>query len=279
MAPVLTGGLASAAVIPLVVEGKRAGAIFLASRRSRAFLSSHIPLLSALAHQTALAIHNIQLRHQVEHVAVLEERYRLSREMHDGLAQTLSSLGWQVDHLAMLLEDGRLAPLASELTELRHTVREAYLDVREAIDGLRLPVDHPGGLTTALQEYVTDFTSRTGVMATLMSGGEVSPLSPVMALQLLRIVQEALTNVRKHAAAHHARVQLHKDDGALLLSIADDGRGFNPDMPLDHHHLGLASMRERTESLHGQFTLATGPKQGTHITVTVPLIEEEGSGA
>jgi len=268
--PLAGEGLASVAATPLLAEGEALGVLFLASTRPRVFQVRHAPFLEALAHQAALAVRNAQLHLQLGHMAVLEERYRLSREMHDGLAQTLSGLGWRLDHLEMLLGKGQLDALAKELSDARRMVRETYLDVREAIDGLRLAAEHPGGLVSALREYIADFATRSGITVEFTSADNGLSLPPAAELQLLRIVQEALTNVRKHSGARRAWVRLAQSNGQLELVLADDGRGFDPALPRDRHHLGLVSMRERAESLGGTFTLATGPNQGVRITVVVP---------
>jgi len=261
---------ASAVAVPLVAEGEILGTLFLASTRARALLLRQMPFMTLLAHQMALAVRNARLHLRVSHLAMLEERYRLAREMHDGLAQTLSYLGWQMDHLEMLLRSGRLEPLAVELTEARRTVREAYLDVREAIDGLRLAVEHPGGLAAALQEYVADFSTRTGIPTDFETHGDGPALAPIAEVQLLHIAQEALTNVRKHSGAQHAQVRLLYTGDNWELIVADDGRGFEPTLPRRHHRWGLATMRERAHSLGGSLIIATGPGQGTRITATVP---------
>lgn len=280
----ITYGLRSAVAAPPVAGGEVLGALVMASQRSHLFQPRHASFFSAIAHQAALAIRNAQLHTQVQQMTILEERYRLSREMHDGLAQTLSSLGWQLDHLKMLLRKGDLEGLARELADTRQAVRDAYMDVRGAIDGLRLAVDHPGGLVAALAEYVADFEKRTGILAHFQADDELRVLPSQAGLQLLRIAQEGLTNVRKHAAAHHAWVRLQSASGGIELIIADDGQGFDAHLPRGHHHLGLASMRERAHSLGGSFTLATSSGQGTRITVTVPdpLSEDQpcpGAGA
>ena len=123
--------------------------------------------MGSLAHQAALALSNAQLHTQVQQMAILEERYRLSREMHDGLAQTLGSLGWHLDYLKTLLAKNDLETVTKELETGRHMVRDAYLDVREAIDGLRLPSDHSGDLNSALAECVAEFEGRSGIRATV----------------------------------------------------------------------------------------------------------------
>ncbi len=278
MDPHIADGLGSAAVAPLVSGGQQLGALVMLANRSNLFRPHHASLFSAIAHQAALAVSNAQLHAQVRQMAVIEERYRLSREMHDGLAQTLGSLGWQLDHLKTLLDRGDLQTMTQELADTRQMTREAYLDVREVIDGLRLAVDHPGGLVEALAEYIADFQDRTGISARFQADGELYSLLPQAELQLLRIVQEALTNVRKHAAAHHVWVWLQSVQTVragdttrqVELSIADDGQGFDSHLPRSHRHVGLGSMRERVQSLGGSFSLATSPGQGTRITVIIP---------
>lgn len=267
----ITGDLVSAAIAPLTTGGEFLGVLMIASNKSGFFQPRYAPFLSTIAHQVALALNNAQLHAQMQQMVILKERYRLSREIHDGLAQTLSFIGWQLDHLQMLLNKGELEALSKGLDDARKAVRATYMDVREAIDGLRLAVDHPRGLIGALTEYVDDFEKRTGIAVYFQYDDRLPHIPPQTELQLLRIVQEALTNVRKHAAANHAWIQLASNREEIELIIADDGRGFDPHIPIERHHLGLASMRERAHNLGGSFTLATSLGRGTRITVTVPI--------
>jgi signal transduction histidine kinase len=266
-------GLRSAAVAPLVAGGELLGALVMVADQPDLFEPDQASFFEAIAHQASLAIGNAQLHARVQQMAVLEERYRLSREMHDGLAQTLSALGWQLDRLKTLAADGRLETLEQELALGRRMVREAYTDVREAIDGLRLEIDHVGGLPSALEEYVAEFGRRTGIEVALELAQDLPQLSAETELQLLRIVQEALINVRKHAAAEHVWVRLQSSsaDARVTLTVADDGQGFDPAWPRGRGHLGLSTMRERARSQGGDFAVVTGPEQGTRITVTLPF--------
>lgn len=265
--------LASVATVPLPAEGGTLGVLFLGAEEPHTFTLNQIDLFTTIAHQIALAVRNAQLYSRLRQMAVLEERYRLAREMHDGLAQTLGYLGMQVERLERLLVEGRHRVLRAELAEVRESIDEAYMDVREAIEGLRLGGEHAGGLPDALRTHLEDFARRTGVQVD--DGGidvaRAGTLPPEVALQLLRIAQEALTNVRRHARAQHVRVELYRVDGTLELTIADDGCGFDPTLPQGRHHVGLASMRERARSIGGRLTLATGPGQGTRVTVRVPV--------
>lgn len=264
-------GFASIAVLLLQTEGETLGALFLGSHQPSAFKPAQVELMKAIASQIALAVRNAQLYSRLRQTAVLEERFRLSREMHDGVAQTLGYLGMQAERLEQLLERGDAAGLPHELKELRRVIAEAYLDVRETIDGLRLTVDQPGGFAGALHTHVEDFIRRTGLTVDCTCVDAMPDVPPDVALHLLRITQEALANVRRHAHASQVWVSLARENGHLELTIADDGAGFDPATSLDRSHVGLASMRERVRSLDGQLTLATSPGQGTRVTARVPV--------
>ena len=264
-------GLKSAAAAPLISGGEELGALVMVARRADRFLDRQASFLSAIAHQAAMAISNAQLHAQVQQMSIVEERYRLSREMHDGLAQTITAMGWQLDHLKTLLDSKDYPTATQELASIRQMARDVYMDVREAIDGLRLAGEHPDGFAGALAEYVKDFHDRTGIQTDFHLTGKKCVLPPETALQLHRIVQEGLTNARKHANAQHVWVQLQHAPQRIEITVADDGQGFDPNLPRGRHHVGLSSMRERVQGLGGSFTLATSPGQGTRITVTTPI--------
>jgi signal transduction histidine kinase len=223
-----------------------------------------------MAHQIALAIRNAQLYAQVGQIAMLEERYRLSREIHDGLAQTLGYLNLQAERVEGLITAKRYDATASELSEMRQSIRAAYVDVREAIDGLRLSVAEPGNLSARLAEYVDEFAKQSGIAARVAAPDDLM-IDPETGMQLLRIAQEALTNVRKHSGARNVQIALRASATEIELAITDDGRGFPDAIPgRAYHSHGLATMRERAQSIGGAFSVATGAGQGTRIAITAP---------
>ncbi|MEA3337074.1 MAG: GAF domain-containing sensor histidine kinase [Chloroflexota bacterium] len=263
--------LVSVATVLLQTEGEMLGALVLGSNREGYFKPSQLGLLKAVGSQIALAIRNVQLYSRLRETAVVEERYRLSREMHDGLAQTLGYLGMQAEHLERILDRGEQARVRSELVALRQVIAEAYLEVRESIDGLRLTVDQPGGFVGALQAHAAEFARRSDLQVDCSCIDEPEQLPAEVALHLLRITQEALANVRRHANASHVEIKLERDNGNLELSIRDDGRGFDISAPMDRQHVGLMSMQERVRSLDGQLTLSTSPGQGTQVIARIPI--------
>jgi nitrate/nitrite-specific signal transduction histidine kinase len=265
--------LRSMAAAPLISEGKTLGVLFLGAHRGRAINENQAELLNTVAHQIALAIRNAQLYSQLGQMAILKERYRLSREFHDGLAQTLGYLGFQAERVENLVAEERNSDASSEINELRQTIRAAYIDVREAIDGLRLSVEDPGQVASRLAEYTAAFSRQTGISMEFMATPDNLEIDPSMALQILRIAQEALTNVRKHAQARNVKVLLQKELDSVQMVITDDGRGFPTEIQSErtHHRYGLTTMRERAEEQGGTLTIATSPKQGTRITVHIPI--------
>ena len=205
--------------------------------------------------------------------AVMQERERLSRELHDGVAQLVAHLLLRLDTIKELVAANREHEAELELEQLHGVANEIYEDIEESITGLRTNVTHRG-LICALQEYVEQFEERHQIQTNLQADDAANQLSPRASLQLFRFIQEALTNVRKHAAAHQAQVSLICDGSGLLnVVIADDGQGFVPGSPRNGkaRPLGLTSMRERITSLGGTFSVASESGEGTRVSATIPI--------
>ncbi|MCZ7567632.1 MAG: sensor histidine kinase [Ardenticatenaceae bacterium] len=210
--------------------------------------------------------------------AVMQERERLSRELHDGVAQLVADLLLRLDTIKELVEADRQQEAEAELERLHGVANEIYEDIGESITGLRTNVTERG-LVRALQDYVDQFEERHQIPTSLQILTGPAPdaadrLSPLAALQLFRLIQEALTNVRKHAGAREATVTLISDrSGQLKVVIADDGQGFIPGAQGNGkaRPLGLTSMRERVEALGGTFEVNSQPGSGTQVTATIPI--------
>ncbi|MBA2784141.1 MAG: sensor histidine kinase [Rubrobacteraceae bacterium] len=204
--------------------------------------------------------------------AVMQERERLSRELHDGVAQLVAHLLLRLDTIKELVEADRQQEAEAELERLHGVADEIYEDIGESITGLRTNVTERG-LVRALQDYVDQFEERHQIPVSLRTDDADDQLPPLVALQLFRLIQEALTNVRKHAAAREAAVTLTSNGpDQLRVVIADDGQGFTPDSQRSGkaRPLGLTSMRERIEALGGSFQVNSQPGSGTQVTATIP---------
>jgi signal transduction histidine kinase len=236
-------------------------------------------LLAALADLAAVAVRTARLRDAEQQWTILAERDRIARELHDSMAQVLGVIHLRLRSLEAAAADGP-ATLSDDLSELADLADEAYRDVREAILGLRETIPSDGGLEGALREYLRKFTRQTGIQATLTCEGDVrAALPPRSEVQLLRVVQEALTNVRKHSGARRATVTLDRRVHPARLEIEDDGIGFEPAAVAASFEggFGLASMRERVETIGGALDVHTAPGKGTRIVVQLEAEEPLGS--
>jgi signal transduction histidine kinase len=231
-------------------------------------------LLRLFASQAAVAIQNARLSEQIQDMAVLQERDRIAREMHDGMAQVLGYINTQTIGIKKLLDDEKLAIAREELSKMECIARELYGDVREGILGLRIAAHADKGLVPVLREYVEHYRDMSGLDTVTNISNEVEDLeiSTTDDVQLLRIVQEALTNVRKHSGAKTVSVNLDYVDDRLCIHVDDDGKGFDPDdLPTSNGpRFGLRVMEERAMSLGGDFSITSIRGGGTRVIVRVP---------
>jgi signal transduction histidine kinase len=268
-------GFMSYCAIPMKQRHETVGVLGVAARSAHALSRrAELRLLEATGERVGAAIANARLHARVLDGAVLEERVRLARELHDGLAQVLGYINTQTLAVAALLEAGQTTDCRQELCAMREATLRVYGDVREAILELHVPASSSVGLVPALRRYLEDFSRMAGVAVRLdadeEAGGGALPAS--VEIQLVRIVQEALSNVRKHAAATTATVRVRPAESTLRLEIEDDGVGFEPGVtaPSGWPRFGLQTMRERAQAVGGSFRLASAPGEGTRISVEIP---------
>ena len=269
--------------VPIVLHGQTYGNLYLTDKQSATgpipFTDDDADGISLFAAQAAIAMENARLHAEVQGLATAVERDRIARELHDSLAQTLGFIRLQAATAGEALRQQQEAMARTALATIGDSAGDAYAEVREAILGLR-----SGGagadrnLVDALREYVARYREQTGVEVDLAIGSDVAEVSlaPAVEVQLVRVVQEALANVRKHARTARARLDLEIATGAsgprLRATIADDGRGFDMGRPGgEAGHFGLAIMRERAEGVGGALTIESAPDRGTRVVVEMPL--------
>ena len=248
-------------------------------RTGRPFSASEKNLLGALADMASIAVRTARLHEAEEQWTIHAERDRIARELHDSLAQVLGAIHLQLRSLEGRAKDEASHTLAAQLSEIAETADEAYRDVREAILGLRETVREDDGLEGSLRDYLRKYSRQTGIVATLTCEGDARrALSPRAEVQLLRVVQEALTNTRKHSHAKRVGVRIDCTGPVVRFTIEDDGVGFDPSTVERSMEggFGLASMRERVEQVGGRIALHTAPNEGT--TIVVELDPEDPRG-
>jgi signal transduction histidine kinase len=262
---------------PLQRAGATIGLLMVGSRLEHGLAADEVETLSSLANQAAIATENARLQARLRELAVVAERERIAREMHDGLAQVLGYVNTKSQAIEELLAAGRTDEARTALSELAAAARSIYVDVREAIIGLRSPVVPGVGLVAAVEDYVVRFAeaAKIAIRVGAPDAARRLELAPDVEAQVFRIVQEALTNVRKHAGARRAEVVFSLDEGLLDVVISDDGRGIvaSPSHA-DRPQYGLRAMRERADSIGARVDWANAADGGCRVHLTVPTVTD-----
>ena len=262
--------------IPLVHQGETTGYIVAGPRApNESFSSMDLRLLEDLAPQVGVAVHAVRLTADLQRsrerlvLAREEERRRLRRDLHDGLGPQLAGIALKLETLRNRMHGDPLAD--SILADLAKRTQDATADIRHLVYELRPPTLDEFGLVMALREGVAQFAQQgaNGVRITFDAPESLPPLPAAVEVAVYRIVQEALTNVIRHADAQNCYIDLGLDESGcfLCLEIRDDGKGLDLKRRAG---VGLNSMRERAEELGGSFTITSIPTGGTHLTVQLP---------
>lgn len=263
--------MTSLLAVPITCQGPFRGNLYLSDKPDGgAFTAEDEESLVRFAVSAGIAIDGAYLHRRLNELAVAEERLRIAHEMHDGLAQVLAYVNTKAQAVKEYLRAGKNEDALRQLDQLAGAAREVYGDVREAIIGLRT-ASQGRPVAETLEDYVRTWEAQTGIDCHLTVSG--SPQLPADSeLQLMRIVQEALANVRKHAAAKKATVTVEANPGRLRVTVQDDGVGFRPTelARSEFPRFGLATMRERAETIGGVFQLESIPGEGTRVTVELP---------
>jgi signal transduction histidine kinase len=259
--------------VPVTCKGPFVGNLYLSEKQQGGeFSPSDEETLERFAVQAAIAIDNAHLHFQVADLAVAQERLRIAHEMHDGIAQVLGYVNTKVQAATEYIRREKTVEGLEQLRELATAAREAYGDVREAIVDLRTLPGPARPFQDVLLEYIDRWKEQTEISTQLVVDGDmVFPAGTE--LQLVRIIQESLTNVRKHSKAKTARVEVRRRKGHLLLLVSDDGVGFAQETRSRSvfPRFGLSTMKERAESIGASFSIDSTPGAGTSVRVEVPL--------
>lgn len=258
--------------VPVQCKGPYRGNLYLSEKEDDTrFTPQDEETLARFAAQAAVAIDNAYLHRQVRELGAAQERIRIAHEMHDGLAQVLAYVNTKAQVVREHLRMDRRSEAELHLGQLAEAARSCYADVRGQILELRTAASIDKGLGEAVLEFVRAWEGQTGITAEV----DVSPqveLSPAAELQVLRVLQEALTNVRKHADASRVVVRLVEKEGSVHLVVLDDGVGLaeSRERSEARPRFGLATMRERAESVGGALDLASSPGEGTRVALDIP---------
>lgn len=266
-------GFASLASFRIGSPQATLGSFTLHFRQAREITPAEMQLLETLGQQLGIALENARLAAHERQLAVLEERNLVAQGLHDSLAQSLNYLNMQIQLLERALGAGKLDGAQRILPRLQAGLRESYNDVRELLANFRTRVGDEE-IATAIGSTLERFRAQTGLAARLDSQGKGAPLTGEQKLQILFIVQEALSNVRKHARAHEVKLSLRNEEDFELV-VSDDGCGFDRDAIMRGSddastHVGLHIMLERAQRMHAKLDIQSRPGQGTRLSLNLP---------
>jgi two-component system NarL family sensor kinase len=264
-------GLRYHASIPLYARDKPLGVMNVASSDWRSLEPAELQLLYTIGDQVGLAVERAQLSAAAARLAAAEERNRLAREIHDTLAQSFAAIALHLETADALIS---VAPerAAESILRALGLARAGMEEARRSVLDLRAAPLHERTLPMALSELARQLHDETGIEVHYHVPAGLDHLPPRSEAGLYRIAQEALTNVRRHAAAQRVAVSLERHGDTIVLVVQDDGQGFDPAIvqKLDGTHFGLAGMQERARLMGGSCTIISTPGQGTRLEVRVP---------
>lgn len=259
----------------MMVRDRAMGVLSVFAEYGRQFSEIELALLDSVADQIGIVVENAYLHKQAEETAVIEERHRLARELHDSVTQAIYSLTLFTEAGLRLLNIGDYHKIEELLHHLNTISQQALREMRLMLHKLRPPDLDEEGLVGALQQRLDEVETRANVEAHLIVEGDLDELPETIEEQLYRIAQEALNNALKHSAASLLTVRISADDEDLTLEISDDGKGFDIEAVQETGGMGLQNMEERIEQLDGELTIESVPGKGTTISVQIDLDELE----
>lgn len=266
------------AIVHLNLDNKPIGAMWIARFRNKPYTEDDLIWLECMADQGVVAIQHGLMTSQLQSLSVTEERARIAREMHDGLAQVLGYLNLQVQTIEALHKNGKGEQLQKELRHMREAIQTAHGDVRENILSLRTTLANEKGLLSAVDEFLEEFGIQTGIDTELVIeiDGDLK-LSSIAEVQLVCILRETLANVRKHAQANQVKLLISRDadfdEEYIRMQVSDNGKGFAVEET--KRRFGLQTMYERASSVEGRFWVDSALGRGTTTTCEIPCLSRE----
>jgi two-component system nitrate/nitrite sensor histidine kinase NarX len=266
--------------VPLRYRGKVLGVYNLFTEQSSLVEREDMKdLLTSIGHHLGMAIEKSRLDEEANLLSIMEERTRLANELHDSLAQSLASLKFQVRVLDETLHSGDESALWQELERIENSLDEAYTELRELIAHFRAPI-HKRGLIPAVEQAVERFRRNSQISAFLQLEWDNAKLPAEVEIQVLRIIQEALANIRKHSEAHAVRVLMRATkNGEYMILVEDDGIGMQDKVMKGGpgEHLGLKILNERAARIGGRLKIESEPGEGTRIILRFPQPVEQAA--
>lgn len=266
----LAMGVATVLIVPMLIAGNVEGVISIRFTEKRTFRPEEIDLAQALAHQAMLSLQLTRLWRESRRAAVIAERNRVARDIHDTLAQGFTGVIVQLEAAADASAGGLPQEAAEHVARAGELARAGLREARRSVRAMRPQALEANDLCGALPDMIKQMTEGTNLSTDFKIRGERRPLDPLWEENLLRVSQEVLTNTIRHAQASRFGVEIAFEQAGLQLALCDDGRGFDPAARFEG--FGLLGIRERVESLGGRLKVQSRDGRGTAIFIHVPLV-------
>jgi two-component system nitrate/nitrite sensor histidine kinase NarX len=273
--PIVDGEVNELIVVPLQYQDRILGVYNLFLDRPSSDLGKDArDMLNSIGKHLGLALAKARLDENERRLAVMEERNMLGNELHDSLAQSLVSMRLQIKMLGEILHKRDLRAAQYEVSDLNHSIEEAHASLRELLSNFRFRLDE-GGLLPSIDNLVRQFRTDSGITTYFQNecNDTILNMTPVQEVQLFRIIQESLSNVRRHSDASNVRILLSCNGETVTLLVEDDGSGMvniqAPDKPGEH--IGLSIMRERADRLNGTLSFESEPGEGTSVRLVFEI--------
>ena len=259
--------------VPISVKGRSIGNLYLTDKRGQGeFSVADQELVEAFARHAAIAIDNARMHDRVQRLAIVEERERIGKDLHDGIIQSLYAVGLTLEDVPELMSDDP-ADAAARVDRAIESLNLTIRDIRNFIFGLRPDLSEHADIHASLAGLADEFRLNTMIEVELdLDDDAAHRLDAEERLQILQITREALSNIARHSRATSVRIELREDVDGIRLHIDDNGRGFEPTVPRGPSHQGLRNMRARAAALGGDLVVESVPGSGTRIIVRLPPV-------
>jgi len=261
------GNMGPMILVPLSQHGRAIGTLNAARERGgRSFSQEDVELLQRFADQAAIALQYARAQREAQRVAILEDRERIAKELHDGVIQALFAVGMGLQGTSLMTADAdQAARIETAVAELDRVIR----DLRNYIFGLRPGILADRQLDQALRQTAREFEERSGVVTVVEIDEMVAAELASTAADVIQAAREVLSNVGRHAQATTCRLSLHREGESAVLEVDDDGRGFDPQT--SRRGDGLTNLEERAEAMGGTTSIESAPDQGTTVRILIPI--------
>ena len=260
--------------IPLMANNKLVGVLTLFNiKGTEGQLDAELNWLKAIGRQLGILIDHVQKSEHLQNEAILKERERLSQELHDNLSQSVSTIRLLSERIMNKSDDGDIKSIKKDIEIIEMVAKDTYASIREEMVGLQMTEETNKDIISLTKMHITSFERQWNIPVELQTNNftDNTHIAPIVTIQLSRIIQEALSNVRRHANATHVNIRLEISGNRLITQVKDNGIGFDPET-ISEDRLGMKIMRERAESLGGKLKILSAPSLGSLVEIELPVI-------